>query len=48
MLFNKTFMEDLSDIEIEIATRLIDAGYLIIIETGDGKDMLIYTHHPIK
>tara|TARA_B100000519_G_C14235312_1_gene434468 strand:+ start:241 stop:483 length:243 start_codon:yes stop_codon:yes gene_type:complete len=48
MLFNKAFMEDLSDIEIEIATRLIDAGYLIIIETGDGKDMLIYTHHPIK
>ena len=29
-LFNKTFMEDLSDIEIEIATRLINEGYLII------------------
>ena len=47
-LFNKAFMEDLSDIEIEIVTRLIDDGYLVIIETNDGRDMLRYSYYPNK
>lgn len=47
-LFNKTFMEDLSDIEIEIATRLIDEGYLTITETNDGRDILLYSYYPNK
>lgn len=45
MLFNKKFMEDLSDLELEIAYRLVDGGYLAIVENKGG-DMLIYTHRP--
>jgi len=30
-LFDKTFIEDLSDLETKIATRLVDTGYLRMI-----------------
>ena len=46
-LFNRVFMEDLSSIETEIATRLIDSGYLIITKSN-GRDILLYSYYPNK
>ena len=52
-LFNRAFMEDLSSIETEIATRLIDSGYLTIAKSNgrdrlNGRDMLLYSYYPNK
>ena len=47
-LFNKTFMEDLSDLETKIALHLVECGYLMIMKGSGGKDTLIYTYYPSK